>query len=219
LLTPDAGSPAHFPSKDNAMTIDLYYAPFSSSSRVHWAVRELGFPCNEIKIDLKGTTHKTAEYLAMNPNGRVPLLVVDGTPLFESVAILLYLGDRFGADQGLWPAADDPARLVAMSWVVWSSSELGSAAVRYLHAAGEPKGAIATAARAEIERLLGLLEQRLDGRRYLLGDAFSLVDVALASAAGWIQHALGVDLAPFPRLSAWVPACTDRPACRATMVP
>jgi glutathione S-transferase len=201
------------------MTIDLYYAPFSSASRVHWAVLELGLPCNMVKIDLEGTTHKTAQYLAMNPNGKVPLLVVDGTPLFESVAILLYLGDRFGADKGLWPAAGDPARLVAMSWVAWSSSELGSAAVRYLHAAGDPTGPIATGARAEVERLLGLLEQRLDGRRYLLGDAFSLVDVALASAAGWIQRALGVDLAPFPRLSAWVPACTDRPACRATMVP
>jgi glutathione S-transferase len=201
------------------MSIDFYYAPFSSASRVHWAVEELGFPCTKIKIDLKGTTHKTPQYLAMNPNAKVPLLVVDGTPLFESVAILLYLGDRFGADKGLWPAASDPVRLTAMSWVTWSSSELAPAAVRYLHAASDPTGPIATEARTEIGRLLGLLEQRLDGRRFLLGESFSLVDVALASAVGWIQRAVGVELAPFPRVAAWVPACTDRPACRATMVP
>lgn len=202
------------------MAIDFYYAPFSSAARVHWAIEELGLPCTKIKVDLKGTTHKSPAYLALNPNGKVPLLVVDGTPLFESVAILPYLGDRFGAEKGLWPAANDPARLIALSWVAWSTAELGAANVRYLALGGrDASDERATGARAQVEAALRLLDDRLAGRAFVLGDTFSLVDVALASAAAWIHRSAGIDLAPFPRVAAWVDVCHRRPALAATMTP
>ena len=200
------------------MALDFYYAPYSSASPAQWAIEELAVPCRKIKIDLKGTTHRSAEYLALNPNGKVPLLVVDGTPLFESIAILYYLGDRFGVEKGLWPSGQDPARLHAMSWTAWANTELGAAAVRYLHAAAHgATEAAATAARAQIEANFAILETRLDARSYVLGESFSLVDVPLASATGWIQHSMNVDLAPFPRVQAWAGRCQQRPAFAAAM--
>jgi GST-like protein len=202
------------------MPIISYAAPRSSASPVTCALRELDVPHERVNVDLAKGEQRKPEYLALNPNGKVPLLVVDGTPLFESVAILPYLGDRFGAEKGLWPAANDPARLIALSWVAWSTAELGAANVRYLALGGrDATDERAAGARAQVEATLRLLDDRLTGRPFVLGDAFSLVDVALASAAAWINRSAGIDLARFPRVAAWVDVCHRRPALAATMAP
>src|SRR5690348_11281895 len=89
----------------NPMAIVFYYAPYSSAVRCHWALEELGIRYEGVKIDLKGTDHKTPEFLKLNPNGSVPTLVDDGVPYFESAAINLHLGQKYGVEKGLWPAA------------------------------------------------------------------------------------------------------------------
>ncbi len=193
------------------MSIEFYYAPYSSASRVHWALEELRVPHVKIRKNLEqGETH-TADYLTLNPNGKVPLLVVDGRPLFESLAILLYLGDRFGVEAKLWPGPNDPTREAALSWTVWSTTELGRSLGGYARAASSDKAA----AQQEVHALLGILERQLAGRTYLLGDRFSLVDVANASAIWW-GRGLGVDLAPFPNVVAWTDRCIERPEQKAT---
>jgi glutathione S-transferase len=80
------------------MGIVFYYTPMSSATRVHWALEELGVPYDKVKIDLAKGEQKKPEFLKLNPNGKVPLLVVDGQPVFESLAMLLYLGDTYGVD-------------------------------------------------------------------------------------------------------------------------
>jgi glutathione S-transferase len=190
------------------MPIDFYYAPRSSASRVHWAIEELDVPCNKIKIDLKSDALKTPEYRALNPNGRVPLLVIDGRPLFESLAQIYYLGERFGVDKGLWPAASDPARLEAMSWTAWGTVELAPAI--YAH------GNDPVAARDRLAERLQVLEHQLADRPYQLGEKFSLVDVANASATAWSRW-IGVDLAPYPMIAAWTDRCMQRPAMGVVM--
>ena len=109
------------------MSLTFYYAPMTSATRIHWALEELGVPYEKVKLDLAVNDQKKPEYLALNPNGKVPTLVVDGVPMFEALAINLWLGDRFGVEKKLWPAIDDPARPQAMAWSVWAYVTLGAA--------------------------------------------------------------------------------------------
>ncbi len=74
---------------------DVYRGPGHS-----WAIEELGVPCERVKVDIQKKETKTEAFLKLNPNGVVPLLVVDGLPIFESTAILLYLGETYGVEKG-----------------------------------------------------------------------------------------------------------------------
>ena len=88
------------------MGIKLYSWPRSSASRVHWALEELGVPFELVTLDRHKGEHQAPAYLAINPNGKVPALVDDGQPYFESLAILLHLGETYGVDRALWPNKD-----------------------------------------------------------------------------------------------------------------
>src|SRR6185437_12360023 len=105
------------PAKGTQATMSLvfYYSPFTSATTTHWALEELGIPYEKKKIDFKLDTKKP-DFLKMNPNGKVPLLVHDGTPIFESTAIIAYLGETFGVEKKLFPAPG-PQRGQALMWM------------------------------------------------------------------------------------------------------
>ena len=103
------------------MSIVLYWHPMSSASPIASALAELDVAHERVLIDLKAGEQRRPEFLALNPNGAVPTLTVDGAPMFEALAIHLWLGERYGVERGLWPAADTPERLQAMSWCAWST--------------------------------------------------------------------------------------------------
>ena len=105
------------------MGITLYGWPRSSASRVHWALEELGIPFELVTLDPAKGEHRAPAYLAINPNGKVPALVDDDQPYFESLAILLHLAETYGRERDLWPAAG-PARAEALCWTVWGGTEL-----------------------------------------------------------------------------------------------
>ena len=111
------------------MAITFYSAPMSSASPVAAALAELNVPHETVTLDLKAGDQKKPAYLALNPNGKVPTLVADGTPMFEALAIMQWLGDRFGVAKGLWPAADSPARMQAMAWSTWAYVTYGTTLV------------------------------------------------------------------------------------------
>jgi glutathione S-transferase len=198
------------------MSLTFYYAPLSSATTTHWALEELGVPYEKVKIDLSKGEQKKPEYLAMNPNGKVPLLVHDGVPIFESVAILIHLGETFGVDKGLFPAAG-PKRGEALKWLVWANVSLGESLSRFQHNTvdriprEEHNAKAAERAKADVELHLGMLEKALEGRAYILGDAFSIVDAHLA---GFVQYLgiCGFDNARWPTLDAWAKKCAARPA-------
>src|ERR1700731_1292235 len=102
------------------MSITYYYSPMSTAARTTWAIEELGVPCERVRVDFQKKETRTPQFLAMNPNGRVPLLVVDGKPIFESTAILLYLAETYGVDKGLYakPGLD---RAEQLKWIVWAN--------------------------------------------------------------------------------------------------
>ena len=87
----------------------LYYAPGAASMVVHWLLIELGAPHELERVDTAAGQQKSPEYLALNPNGVVPTLVLDGTPRFEAAALAMTLGDRY-PEAGFAPTLTDPRR-------------------------------------------------------------------------------------------------------------
>jgi glutathione S-transferase len=201
------------------MTIKLYSWPMSSGTRVAWALEELAVPYQYVSLDAKKDDHRSREMLAVNPHGKIPALTDGELKLFESGAILLYLGNRYGAAKGLWPESKAQTLADAVCWTVWAMTELGNYMMQYLyHGLDSPVSykpedrskAAAAYNRAQLDRLLDTLEARLEGRDYLMG-AFSLVDVA---AASWLLLGtqLGLPLEGRQRVAAWCKRCAERPA-------
>jgi len=201
------------------MTIKLYSWPMSSGTRIAWALEELALPYQYVPLDAEKQEHRSPEMLAINPHGKVPALVDGERKLFESGAILLYLGNRYGTAKGLWPEPKGQAHADAVCWTVWAMTELGTYMMQYLYhgldspVSYEPEDRSKAAAaynRAQLDRLLDTLETRLEGRDYLMG-GFSLVDVA---AASWLLLGtqLGLPLEGHPRVAAWCKRCAERPA-------
>lgn len=199
------------------MSLVLYAAPMSSATPVLHAVEELGLDCEIVMLDLKAGDQRKPEFLALNPNGKVPTLVVDGTPLFESVAILQWLGARHGVARGLWPAEDAPERLLALSWTSWAYVTCG-AAIQRLNFARSPMvdaslhhAPSAADALKQLDRLLALLDARLAGRTWLLGEHYTLADVAVASMVTYGSYC-GVPLDGHADVQAWLARFQARPA-------
>jgi glutathione S-transferase len=200
------------------MAMTFYTWPRSSGTKVHWALEELGIPYQLHLIDRANREQRGPEYAAINPNLKVPALVDGDERFFESLAILLHLGERYGAARGLWPT-DAPARAEALSWTVWSQTELQPYMMQFIyHGLDSPVSyppdqrsrATADYNRQNFEHHLDMLEARLGGREHLFGD-FSLVDVANAAIL-ILGRRLGADLGARAQVTAWLDRCLARPA-------
>lgn len=205
------------------MSLIFYRAPMSTAVMTHWVLEELGVPYESVTIDLQSGDLKKPEYLAMNPNGRVPLIVHDGTPIFESAAIAIYLGETFGVDKGLFPAPG-PQRGEALKWIVWTHVTLAREFHRY-QVSASPRSPVeghnaaqAATALANVEDMLGMLDQTLATKQFLVGDAFSLVDCHVAAYATYLTFG-GIDLARWPNVDAWRARAGARPAFARVMAP
>lgn len=197
------------------MSLTFYYAPMSTASVTLHVLEELGTPCERIKVDIRnGETH-TPDYLRLNPNGKVPLIVHDGTPIWESAAITMYLGEMFGVEKGLYPGPG-PRRGAAMKWITWAHVTLGDAVFRLFRNTTEwtppdhHNAKVAEAARADIQGCLRILDGALAGERYLL-EGYTLADTHLNCFLDWLRH-MQLDFAPYANLNAWQERCAARPA-------
>lgn len=203
------------------MAIKLYSWPRSSGTRVSWALEELDIPYEYVEIDAAKQENRSGSYLAIHPHGKVPALVDGEQTFFESGAILLHLGDKYGIDKQLWPSGTGQARADALSWSVWSMVELGPYMLQVLYhgmdtpVSYQPKDRSKAAAEyslSQLNRCLDAMQVRLDKRENLLGN-FTLVDVA---AASWLQmgSAFGIKLDTHPRVADWLKRCSARPALK-----
>lgn len=199
------------------MTIVFHVAPMSSATPVAAALNELEVPHERVVYDLSREDHKKPEFLKLNPNAKVPTLVVDGTPMFEALAIMQWLGDRYGVDKGLWPAADSPERLAALSWTTWAYVTCGATLQALLVASSpnvptelhHPK--LAAFASAQFQEHLGVLNTKLSSQPYLLGAEYSLADLIVAGMVGYAAMC-GVSLSEHPKVANWLERCQSRPA-------
>ncbi|MGQ3001477.1 MAG: glutathione S-transferase family protein [Hydrogenophaga sp.] len=193
--------------------IVLYWHPMSSATPVACALAELGVKHDRVKIDITKGEQRRPDYLALNPNGKVPTMTVDGAPLFEALAIEMWLGETYGVKKGLWPAEGTPERLQAMAWSTWSYVTYGAQLVR-LQAArdmGTPDDAHGTSAHKGLDQLLALLDARLAAQPWMLGAAYSLVDLIVGSVIGYSAY-IGAPVGSHPHVAAWLGKVQARPA-------
>ena len=204
------------------MSIVFYSAVMSSATPVARALAELEIPHEEVRLNLQALDQKQPAFLALNPNGKVPTLVVDGTPMFEALAIMQWLGDRFGMQKGLWPAADSPERITAMAWSTWAYVTYGTQVVLLQRMTSErlspeyhnqPQAELA---RHELQHLLGLLDARLSQHRFMLSENYSLLDLIVAGVIAYSQY-FGTSLDAVPNVKAWLERCAARPAFQVGM--
>jgi GST-like protein len=196
-------------------TITLYFWSTPNGYKISIMLEELGAPYNVEFIDINNGEQFAPEFLAVSPNNRIPAIVdpdgPDGQPLslFESGAILQYLGRKFGA---LYPSSER-AKAEIDQWLFWQVGGLGPMAGQcehFLYAASEKIPYAINRYTKEVERLFGVLEKRLQGRQYI-SEAYSIADIANFT---WIRvwPELGQDIRKFPNIEAWLSRIAERPA-------
>jgi glutathione S-transferase len=204
------------------MAITLSHAPMSSASPVVWALAELGIKHESIKLDLKGTKHKEPQFLALNPMGQVPTLVDDEQPMFESSAIIIHLGEKYGVERNLWPRVTSPEHMVALTWTAWFGITFGGT-LRQIFGSSDKLGAPAEFHNAAMYRhgierlstLMSIFDTEMGKREYVSSDKFILADCYVAGSLGWATQVIGFDLAKTPNIAAYVKRCMSRPATAA----
>jgi len=203
------------------MALTIYGIAALRALRPLWAAAELGLDCAHVATPyLGGATHR-AEFLALNPNGHIPVLVdqrADGAVVvWESMACALYLARHHGVADGcsLAPAtAREDAE--ALRWSFWAVTELEKDALtvlmhRVAMPAAQRKPALADAAEKRLCPVLAVLEmmllqQRERGQAHLAAARFTVADLCVASVLAWVQPARAL-LAQFPATQAWLQGC------------
>jgi glutathione S-transferase len=193
----------------------LYYSPGACSLSPHIVLREGGFDFKLERVDLQtGRTEAGADYKTINQNGYVPALQLDeGQVLTEGPAIVQYLADRV-PEKRLAPAAGSFERYRLMEWLNFISTELhkGFGALFNPKLPDEAKAVL----KAQLESRLEYVNQRLAGTTFAMGETFTVVDAYLFTVLGWGQY-VGIDLAPWPALTAYQGRVAARSAVQAAL--
>ena len=197
------------------MTVKIYGPTASRAARALWAVNELGVPFEHVPIEMKDI--KSPEFLAINPNGKVPVMVDGSLTLFESMAINLYLAKKYNKN-GLYPASVEDQAL-AEQWSFWGMTEVEKSLLTilidmFMTAPDKRKPDVVADALKALPKPFGVLNGALQGREYLLGSKFTVADLNLASICSW-SRPIKYDFTPFPNVGAWLDRCLSRPAYKA----
>jgi len=193
--------------------LKLYYSLAPNPMKVALFLEEAGLPFEAIPVDTRKGEQHAAAFTALNPNAKVPVLVDGDTVVFDSSAILLYLADKTGQ---FLPDADHRGEM--LSWLMFTASGIGpftGQAVHFKHYAPEPVPYAQNRYDFEVWRHWQLLEDRLATRSFMVGDRYSLVDMALWGWARAVPFALGPDAWDrLPNLKRWLDAISARPAAQ-----
>ena len=184
----------------------LYHVPKSCSQRVLWTLEEIGQPYDITFLGDRASRVADQEHMKRHPMGRVPVLEIDGTNIFESAGLCLFLADKF-PEAGLLPESGTVERGLAFQWSLFAYTELQARMVQ-VRAAQSPEAA--EAPKAALDEAIAVVASALEGHDYLVGDSFSVADVLIASILGSIRR-LGVADLP-ATLTAYVDRMDQRPA-------
>lgn len=194
--------------------IDLYTSPTPNGHKVSVLLEEMGVEYNLIPVDLSKGAQKTPEFLAMNPNGRIPVIVDrdnDDFVVFESGAIMVYLAEKYGQ---FYPA-DPKVRSRALQWLMFQMGGvgpmMGQANVFYRYFPEKIQPAI-DRYQHECRRLFEVLNTRLEQSRYLAGDEITIADFANWA---WVRthNWSGASVEGLEHLMRWVNELYERPGC------
>ena len=197
--------------------LQLHYYPGSASMAPHLLLEELGAAYELKLVDRTQQAHKSAEYLLLNPNGLIPVLVDGDLVLYETAAICLHLLDT-NPKAGLAPALGTAARAHFYKWLVWMTNSLQAALIIYFYPerwADNPEAAAQVRSHAEtkVGALLDQIEAELarHGGPYLLGETFSAVDLYALMLCRWTRG-FGRPARSLPQLGAYLQRLLARPA-------
>ena len=194
--------------------IDLYTWPTPNGRKISIMLEELGVDYTAHAINIGEGEQKAPEFLAIAPNNKIPAIVDhdNGLNLFESGAILIYLAEKYGK----FLPTDPLKRAECIQWLMWQMGGLGpmlGQTHQYAHYNSGKAPFAEERFLAETQRLYGVLNQRLEGRDYIVDD-YSIADMACwpwVSRYEWQR----VNLADFPNVLAWYRRVKERPAVQA----
>jgi glutathione S-transferase len=195
----------------------IYGVARTRAFRALWVAEELGLAYEHLPIEIGDAGARTPEFLALNPNGRLPVVADGDFVLSESLAITLYLAKKYGLGT-LYPASlEDEAK--AWQWSFWAIAEVDRGVnIWSLHAVRLPPAERDAGLRDEALKVIGppfkVLDTAVAKQPYLLGGTFTVADLNVAAV---ISRAADMDLSAWPHLQAWLTRCLDRPAARAAL--
>ncbi len=184
----------------------LHYAPRSRAFTALWLLEELGVPYELESFDLSSNHHKTEGFLAINPMGKVPVVVDQGVAVSELGAIAVYLTDRYG-DEGLSPKITSPERAAFLRWIFFSSGIMEPALGEKFFKWNVPASSVAW---GSFDHMLETLQSGLEKGPFLLGETFSAADIIVGATARF-----GVMFGAIPNeepLTRYLALLSERPA-------
>jgi glutathione S-transferase len=182
--------------------LKLYGGARSRASIVQWYLEELGVPYEFVRLDMQAGAHRQPAFLALNPMGKVPVLQEGEFALSESGAILLYLAQKYDPTYPTTPEK----QAEFYQWVLFANSTLAT-------------GVFVESSRdRETPLLLGPLSDRLQQQTFILGESFSVADVALGAVLAYIPVMLKLDLSPYPGVIAYSQRLAERPMFQKTIL-
>ena len=192
--------------------LQIYGIARTRAFRALWVAKELGLDYEHLPIEIGDAGARSPEFLAINPNGRLPFIVDDGFVLFESLAITLYLAKKHALGT-LYPATLE-GEAKTWQWSLWAVTEVDRGVnIWSLHAVRLPPDERDAGKREEALQILAapfkVLDAALTMQPYLLGSEFSIADLNVAAV---ISRAVDMDLSAAPNLKAWLKRCLIRPA-------
>jgi glutathione S-transferase len=195
--------------------LTLYHSPQSRSIRPRWLLEELGVPCEVKLVSLAAGDQKKPEYLKLNPNGTVPTLVDGDLVLWESAAICQYLADKY-PEKRLAPPVGTPERGKYYQWIHYAMSGIEPPAVTvFMHTMQLPEAervpALVDGAKAQLGRVITVVDDALAGREWILGSQFSAADVMVGSTLVWCQM-MGLIGDQYANVPGYLARCAARPA-------
>jgi glutathione S-transferase len=196
------------------VSLHIYGIARTRAFRVLWVAEELELAYEHLPIEIGDAGARTPEFLSLNPNGRLPVIVDDGFVLFESLAITLYLAKKHSHGK-LYPGTLE-GEAATWQWTSWALNEVDRGMnIWSLHAVRLPPAERDAARRDEALKVLAapfkVLDAAVAKRTYLLGDDFTVADLNVAAV---ISRAADMDLSAIANLKAWLARCLERPAAR-----
>jgi glutathione S-transferase len=189
-------------------SISFYTNPYSRGRIVHWMLEEVGAPYHVELLDFEHKQHKGAEYLALNPMGKVPAIVHRGVVVTEAAAICAYLADAF-PEAKLAPSPSEPARGTYFRWLFFAAACIEQAGTdkqspRSVEVRSSALGY------GTYDDVMNNIENAIAPGPYILGDRFSAADVYFGSQLGWGLMIKSIE--PRPAFSDYVARLSKRPA-------
>ncbi|MGO4378264.1 glutathione S-transferase family protein [Pseudoduganella sp. RAF19] len=195
----------------------LYYGKGGASMAIHAALKEIGVPYELVEVDLEGGQQRSPEYLRLNPDGRVPTMVVEGKPLREAAGLMMILADRH-PDSGLAPQSGTLAHAEWTELMMWMVYNLAVPFREWFYPSdigcSKDQPAVMDALRKKIETGFSALDARLSaGGPYLLGEQFSGADLMLTMYMRWSRN-MPRPATEWPALKKYADMMRARPSWR-----